>query len=82
MTPTSVGFSGFGAMGAPLAANLVRAGFEVRVWNRTATKLEPLGASGATPCPIDLHKQMGRSGEGDLGCHGVYGRVLKEGSGQ
>lgn len=41
---------GLGSMGAALAACLVRAGHEVRVWNRTAAKAEPLVEMGATAC--------------------------------
>jgi 3-hydroxyisobutyrate dehydrogenase len=37
-------------MGAPMARNLARAGFAVRVWNRTRAKAEPLAADGATVC--------------------------------
>jgi 3-hydroxyisobutyrate dehydrogenase len=33
--PSRVGFIGLGTMGASMAANLVRAGFELTVWNRT-----------------------------------------------
>lgn len=47
------GFLGLGIMGSRMAANLVRAGFEVTVWNRSADKCAPLvelGArQGATP---------------------------------
>ncbi|MEU3646507.1 NAD(P)-dependent oxidoreductase [Lentzea sp. NPDC034063] len=39
---------GTGLMGAPIAANLAAAGHEVRVWNRTRAKAEPLAAQGAT----------------------------------
>ncbi|SDP91766.1 NAD(P)-dependent oxidoreductase [Lentzea jiangxiensis] len=39
---------GTGLMGAPIAANLAAAGHEVRVWNRTRAKAEPLAAKGAT----------------------------------
>src|SRR5919199_1396968 len=35
-----VAFLGLGIMGAPMAANLVRAGFEVTVWNRTRQRAE------------------------------------------
>jgi 3-hydroxyisobutyrate dehydrogenase-like beta-hydroxyacid dehydrogenase len=35
-----VAFLGLGIMGEPMAANLVRAGFEVIVWNRTPRKAE------------------------------------------
>jgi 3-hydroxyisobutyrate dehydrogenase len=42
-----VGFIGLGIMGAGMAANLLRAGFDVVVYNRTAAKAEPLAAAGA-----------------------------------
>src|SRR5712671_5017220 len=42
-----VGFIGLGLMGRPMAANLLKAGFPVTVWNRTATRTEPLVAQGA-----------------------------------
>ncbi len=38
---------GLGAMGAPIAANLLKRGHEVHVWNRTAEKSAPLRARGA-----------------------------------
>ncbi|MGW6935280.1 NAD(P)-dependent oxidoreductase [Lentzea sp. NPDC054927] len=37
---------GTGLMGAPIAANLAAAGHEVRAWNRTRAKAEPLAAQG------------------------------------
>lgn len=44
MTRTpAVAFLGTGRMGLPMAMNLARAGFPLRVWNRTA----PLAAAGA-----------------------------------
>jgi 3-hydroxyisobutyrate dehydrogenase-like beta-hydroxyacid dehydrogenase len=43
-----VGFIGLGLMGAPIALNLLKAGHELAVWNRTAAKAEPLGAAGAS----------------------------------
>jgi 3-hydroxyisobutyrate dehydrogenase len=36
-----------GTMGFPMARNIVRAGIEVRVWNRSREKAEPLAAEGA-----------------------------------
>ncbi len=42
-----VGYIGMGIMGAPMAQNLVNAGFEVTVWNRTASKCKPLTDAGA-----------------------------------
>lgn len=47
MTIRRVGFVGLGIMGAPMAQNLLKAGFEVTVWNRTSSKCDPLVASGA-----------------------------------
>ncbi|MDX6672228.1 MAG: 3-hydroxyisobutyrate dehydrogenase [Solirubrobacteraceae bacterium] len=38
---------GTGRMGAPIARNLLAAGFEVSVWNRTAERAAPLAADGA-----------------------------------
>ncbi|HKV53351.1 MAG TPA: NAD(P)-dependent oxidoreductase [Candidatus Binataceae bacterium] len=43
----NVGFIGLGAMGAPMAANLLAAGIVPTVWNRTAGRSEPLTAQGA-----------------------------------
>jgi 3-hydroxyisobutyrate dehydrogenase len=43
-----VGFIGLGIMGAPMARNLIKAGFEVVVFNRTASKAGLLVAEGAT----------------------------------
>lgn len=42
-----VGFIGLGIMGAAMARNLLKAGFELGVWNRTASRAEPLGREGA-----------------------------------
>ncbi len=39
---------GTGIMGAAMARNLLGAGMEVRVWNRSREKAEPLADSGAT----------------------------------
>jgi 3-hydroxyisobutyrate dehydrogenase/2-hydroxy-3-oxopropionate reductase len=41
------GFLGLGIMGGAMAANLVRAGFEVTVWNRNPARCAPVGALGA-----------------------------------
>jgi len=43
-----IGFAGLGTMGAAMAANLRRAGFEVTVWNRTPGRAAELVALGAT----------------------------------
>ena len=46
VTPV-VAFIGTGRMGGPMAANLARGGFGVRVWNRTISRAEALAADGA-----------------------------------
>ncbi len=43
----TIGFIGLGAMGGAMAGNLLKAGFEVRVFNRTASKAQALAAQGA-----------------------------------
>ena len=43
----TVGFIGLGALGAPVAANLLDAGYGLRVHNRTRAKADPLLARGA-----------------------------------
>ena len=45
---TKVTVLGTGIMGAGMARNLVRAGFDVTVWNRTAERAAPLADDGAT----------------------------------
>ncbi|MDD5724401.1 MAG: NAD(P)-dependent oxidoreductase [Syntrophales bacterium] len=42
-----IGFIGLGDMGAPMAERIVAAGFDLVVWNRTATKMQPLLRAGA-----------------------------------
>lgn len=44
----TVGFVGLGTMGVPMAANLLRSGVPLRVWNRSPAKCEPLRALGAS----------------------------------
>ena len=43
-----IAFLGTGLMGAPMCCCLLKAGFELTVWNRTASKAEALHADGAT----------------------------------
>lgn len=43
-----IGFIGLGAMGRAMAGNLVTAGFDVTVWNRSAGPMRPLVEAGAT----------------------------------
>ena len=43
----TIAFFGIGLMGKPMALNLLKAGHQVTVWNRTASKAEALAADGA-----------------------------------
>ena len=43
-----IGFIGLGAMGGAMARNLIKAGHDVTVWNRSPGKAEALAAEGAT----------------------------------
>jgi len=45
---THVGYIGMGIMGAAMAQNLLKGGFKVTVWNRTAAKAKPVVDAGAT----------------------------------
>ena len=47
MSVKRVGFIGLGIMGAPMAANLLKAGFELTVWNRSPSRTKPLLEAGA-----------------------------------
>jgi 3-hydroxyisobutyrate dehydrogenase-like beta-hydroxyacid dehydrogenase len=42
-----IGFAGLGLMGARMAGNLLKKGFPLTVWSRTAAKCEPLARQGA-----------------------------------
>ncbi|HEY9199560.1 MAG TPA: NAD(P)-dependent oxidoreductase [Gammaproteobacteria bacterium] len=55
-----VGVIGLGAMGAPMARNLARAGLLAAVWNRTFAKAEQLAAELGVSCaddPADLARR-------------------------
>ncbi len=53
---TRVGFIGLGNMGLPMAQNIMKAGFPIIVFNRTAEKARPLLTQGATRAnsPLEL----------------------------
>jgi 3-hydroxyisobutyrate dehydrogenase len=51
MSDRRIGFLGLGTMGAAMAANLARAGFEVSAWNRTAGRAPDLDALGVRRAP-------------------------------
>lgn len=44
-----IGFVGLGIMGRGMARNILKAGFPLRVWNRTASRMDELAADGAGP---------------------------------
>jgi 3-hydroxyisobutyrate dehydrogenase-like beta-hydroxyacid dehydrogenase len=44
---TKLGLIGLGLMGRPMALNLLKAGYPLTVWNRTASRAEELVAAGA-----------------------------------
>jgi 3-hydroxyisobutyrate dehydrogenase len=49
--PSTVAVLGTGSMGAPIARNLLAAGFTVSVWNRTISRAAPLADAGARLAP-------------------------------
>ncbi|PIN20668.1 putative dehydrogenase [Handroanthus impetiginosus] len=54
--PGRIGFLGLGIMGSPMAQNLIKAGCDVTVWNRTKSKCDPLISLGAKyePSPQEV----------------------------
>jgi 3-hydroxyisobutyrate dehydrogenase len=46
-TKPKIGWIGMGRMGYPMAERLIKAGYDVAIWNRTRAKAEPLGKIGA-----------------------------------
>lgn len=46
-SPKRIGFLGLGIMGSPMAQNLIKAGCDVTVWNRTKSKCDLLISLGA-----------------------------------
>jgi 3-hydroxyisobutyrate dehydrogenase-like beta-hydroxyacid dehydrogenase len=54
-----VAFIGLGNMGAPMARNLIRAGHDVTVYNRTRAKAEALAADGARIADSVAHAVRG-----------------------
>lgn len=45
-----IGFIGLGVMGSSMCRNLLKAGYSVNVWNRTASKMADQVSLGAVPC--------------------------------
>jgi 3-hydroxyisobutyrate dehydrogenase-like beta-hydroxyacid dehydrogenase len=44
--PVPISFLGIGLMGRPMAMKLIRAGYQLTVWNRTASKAADLISAG------------------------------------
>ncbi len=61
--PMKIGFLGTGKMGTPMALHLLAAGHELRVWNRSEGRTEPLLREGAI--------QAGTPAEAELGADAV-----------
>lgn len=59
MTLPRLGYLGTGLMGGPMVMNLLKAGYEVTVWNRTPSKCDAAVAAGArrAESPADLARQ-------------------------
>ncbi len=61
------GFLGIGIMGTAMATNLLKAGFDVTVWNRTAERCTPL---------VDLGAKIGKTAAGVVAdCDMTFGMV-------
>lgn len=54
-----IGFIGLGTMGTGMASNLIEKGHDVVVWNRTASRMDPLVEAGAAvgSSPADVARQ-------------------------
>ena len=58
----TISYLGLGTMGSGMAANLLKAGYQLTVWNRSAEKCEPFAKKGArvadapadAVCDVDL----------------------------
>ena len=60
----TIGFIGLGIMGKPMARNLIKAGYPLVVYNRTASKAAELVELGA--------RQLGVSQRGGSQCRGGH----------
>lgn len=50
MKTLHIGWIGLGNMGTPMVLNLVKAGFNINVYNRTEEKIKPVSNAGARAC--------------------------------
>jgi 2-hydroxy-3-oxopropionate reductase len=62
LTTPSLGFVGLGTMGVPMAINLLKHGYRVKVWARRPEAMEPLvaagAAAGASPADVAAHSDI------------------------
>ena len=62
MNKPRLGYLGTGLMGGPMVLNLLKAGYEVTVWNRTASKCDAAVAAGArratSPAELARHSDV------------------------
>jgi len=65
-TEDRIGFIGLGSIGTPIAERIVRAGFELLVWNRSPEKMQALLKAGAEPAGSAL--QVGEQADIVLTC--------------
>ncbi|MBI1390927.1 MAG: NAD-binding protein [bacterium] len=63
-----IGFVGIGLMGEPMSRNLMKAGYELFIYNRTASKCDALKGEGATVCATP--KEVGANCELVFTCVG------------
>ena len=58
----AIGFIGLGIMGHGMAANLLRTGFPLTIWNRTRSRMDDLVAAGArageSPADVAQHSEI------------------------
>ena len=75
-----IGWIGVGRMGAPMAARLLKAGYDVSIWNRTRAKAETAELKGAKVVDITLRARRCRRAL-HHGQHrqGPEGRLLRPG---
>jgi 2-hydroxy-3-oxopropionate reductase len=78
---TQIAFLGTGLMGAPMVRNLLAAGHDVSVWNRTSAKAEALADDGARVCTTAAEAVAGCEVVISMLADGaVTGAVLDDGS--
>ncbi len=62
-----IGFIGLGQMGSAIAANLIKAGHSLTVWNRSPARTEPLVAAGARRAESPADAATGEVGHDHAG---------------